>query len=69
MLQVIIQISFNQFSIKLFFNKAGDNLQVSYRYALYDSYGIERSTIELLYIVSYVSSLVIGTFTSALADR
>ncbi len=47
----------------------GDNLPSSYRYALYDSYGIDRSNIELLNVVSYGSSLLIGTFTSALADR
>ncbi|CAF1200156.1 unnamed protein product [Rotaria sp. Silwood1] len=47
----------------------GDSLQGSYRYALYDSYQISRSTIELLYVISYGSSLFIGTFAASLADR
>ncbi|CAF3485656.1 unnamed protein product [Rotaria sp. Silwood1] len=47
----------------------GDSLQGSYRYALYDSYQISRSPIELLYVISYGSSLFIGTFAASLADR
>jgi hypothetical protein len=65
-----MQISFDQFLRKLLFQTVvGDTLQGSYRYALYDSYGIARSNIELLNVASYGSSLLIGTFTSALADR
>ncbi|UJR32779.1 hypothetical protein I4U23_020239 [Adineta vaga] len=48
---------------------AGDNLYGSYRYALLASYGISRSTVELLYVIGYISSLVIGTFVASLADR
>ncbi|CAF3971137.1 unnamed protein product [Adineta steineri] len=43
---------------------AGNNLHGSYRYALYESYGLSRSNIELIYIVSYTSSLVIDTGAS-----
>ncbi|CAF1014426.1 unnamed protein product [Adineta steineri] len=45
-------------------NIAGNNLHGSYRYALYESYGLSRSNIELIYIVSYTSSLVIDTGAS-----
>ncbi len=48
---------------------AGDKLPGSYQYALYDSYEINRSTIELLYAVTYGSSLLIGTLAVLLADR
>jgi hypothetical protein len=58
------------FTKTFFFQTAvGNHLPDSYRYALYDSYNIDRSNIELLNVVSYGSSLLIGTFTSALADR
>ncbi|CAF1431178.1 unnamed protein product [Adineta steineri] len=47
---------------------AGNHLHGSYRSALYESYGLSRSNIELIYIVAYTSSLVIGTFAASLAD-
>ncbi|CAF3687802.1 unnamed protein product, partial [Adineta steineri] len=48
--------------------KSGNHLHGSYRYALYESYGLSRSNIESIYIVAYTSSLVIGTFAASLAD-
>ncbi|CAF1302018.1 unnamed protein product [Adineta steineri] len=49
-------------------NIAGDCLHGSHRYALYESYGLSCSNIQFIYIVSYTSSLVIGTFAASLAD-
>ncbi|CAF0846796.1 unnamed protein product [Adineta ricciae] len=47
---------------------AGDNLYGSYRYALLESYGMSRSTIEVMYVLGYISSLLIGTVAASLAD-
>ncbi|CAF1175357.1 unnamed protein product [Adineta steineri] len=49
-------------------NIAGSHLHGSYRYALFESYGLNRSNIELIYIIGYTSSLVIGTFAASLTD-
>ncbi|CAF1314601.1 unnamed protein product [Adineta steineri] len=48
---------------------AGNNLQGSYRYALYDSYGLQRSTIQRIYLATSISTLFLGTLTSSLADK
>ncbi|UJR12423.1 hypothetical protein I4U23_016599 [Adineta vaga] len=54
--------------IGYFLAEAGNSLPNSYRYVLYDSYGITRPTIELFYVTFFGSSLFIGTFTTSLAD-
>eukprot|EP01119_Soliformovum_irregulare_P011748 TRINITY_DN2976_c1_g1_i1.p1 TRINITY_DN2976_c1_g1~~TRINITY_DN2976_c1_g1_i1.p1 ORF type:complete len:430 (-),score=110.92 TRINITY_DN2976_c1_g1_i1:68-1357(-) len=46
-----------------------DWLQGPYVYALYESYGYDRSQIAVLFIGGFVSSLVFGTFVGALADK
>ncbi|CAF4117438.1 unnamed protein product [Adineta steineri] len=48
---------------------AGNNLQGPYRYALYDSYDRQRSTIQRLYLVAGLSTLFLGTIVSSLADK
>ncbi|CAF1456414.1 unnamed protein product [Adineta ricciae] len=50
-------------------NLAANSLQLSYRYAIYDSYGYPRATVEFFYIVAHMSTLFIGTFLASLADR
>ncbi|UJR37617.1 hypothetical protein I4U23_030314 [Adineta vaga] len=48
---------------------AANHLPGAYRYAIYQSYGISRSTIELFYVIYYGSALFIGTFIASLADK
>jgi MFS family permease len=46
-----------------------DWLQGPYIFALYETYGLPKSDIALLFIASYLSSLFFGTFISSLADK
>ncbi|VDN52523.1 unnamed protein product [Dracunculus medinensis] len=48
---------------------AGDWLQGPHIYALYDSYGIDKHNIELLFIAGFGSSLLFGTFVASIADK
>ncbi|CAF0906962.1 unnamed protein product [Adineta steineri] len=50
-------------------SRAGNSLQLSYRYPIYASYGYSRSTIEFFYIIAHASALLIGTIFASLADR
>lgn len=47
----------------------GDWLQGPYVYALYEKYGYSPAQIGQLFIAGFGSSLVVGTFVGALADR
>lgn len=47
----------------------GDWLQGPYVYALYEKYGYSPAQIGQLFIAGFGSSLVVGTFIGALADR
>ncbi|UJR10953.1 hypothetical protein I4U23_015138 [Adineta vaga] len=38
-------------------------------YALFDSYGIDRATIEQFFVYCFIASLFVGTFVASLADR
>ncbi|KAI6175864.1 hypothetical protein M3Y97_00736200 [Aphelenchoides bicaudatus] len=48
---------------------AGDWLQGPHVYALYESYGMTKHQIELLFIAGFGSSLVFGTFIGSIADK
>ncbi|KAF8373423.1 samt-1 [Pristionchus pacificus] len=48
---------------------AGDWLQGPHVYALYDSYGMSKHQIELLFIAGFGSSLVFGTVIGSFADK
>ncbi|GMR48918.1 hypothetical protein PMAYCL1PPCAC_19113 [Pristionchus mayeri] len=48
---------------------AGDWLQGPHVYALYDSYGMTKHQIELLFIAGFGSSLVFGTVIGSFADK
>ncbi|CAF3613720.1 unnamed protein product [Adineta steineri] len=47
----------------------GNCLQSSYRYAIFDSYGLRRTTIERIYLCANISTLTLGTLTSSLSDK
>lgn len=53
---------------QILWSAAGDWLQGSYPYALYESYGFNQHDIGLLFIASCGSSIVFGTFAGGLAD-
>ncbi|CAF0848880.1 unnamed protein product [Adineta steineri] len=57
------------FLIGNLFVAAANHLPGAYRYAIYQSHGINRSTIELFYVGYYASTLLIGTFIASLADK
>uniref|UniRef100_A0A915BHX8 Molybdate-anion transporter n=1 Tax=Parascaris univalens TaxID=6257 RepID=A0A915BHX8_PARUN len=48
---------------------AGDWLQGPHVYALYESSGMSKHEIELLFVGGFASSLLFGTFIAALADK
>ncbi|CAF1505001.1 unnamed protein product [Adineta ricciae] len=48
---------------------AGDWLQGPHVYALYESYGIEKHEIEILFIAGFGSSMILGTLVASLADK
>ncbi|CAI4227189.1 unnamed protein product [Auanema sp. JU1783] len=48
---------------------AGDWLQGPHVYALYDSYGMSKHQIEILFIAGFGSSLVFGTIVGSFADK
>lgn len=48
---------------------SADWLQGPYVYALYESYGFDRSAIAFLFIGGFMSSMVFGTFVGSLADK
>lgn len=48
---------------------AGDWLQGPHVYALYDSYGMTKHDIELLFVAGFGSSLLFGTFVGSIADK
>ncbi|VDN01606.1 unnamed protein product [Thelazia callipaeda] len=48
---------------------AGDWLQGPHVYALYDSYGMTKHEIELLFVAGFASSLIFGTFIASIADK
>ncbi|CAF4405244.1 unnamed protein product, partial [Adineta steineri] len=47
----------------------GNCLQSSYRYAIFDSYDLRRTTIERIFLCTHISTLTIGTLTSSLSDK
>ncbi|XP_003380351.1 major facilitator superfamily domain-containing protein 5 [Trichinella spiralis] len=47
---------------------AGDWLQGPHVYALYQSYGMQKHEIELLFAVGFGSSMIFGTVVGAFAD-
>jgi len=48
---------------------AADWLQGPHVYALYESYGIQKHEIEVLFIAGFGSSMVFGTIVASLADK
>ncbi|UJR37609.1 hypothetical protein I4U23_030306 [Adineta vaga] len=48
---------------------AGDWLQGPHVYALYESYGIQKHEIEILFIAGFGSSMILGTIVASLADK
>ena len=48
---------------------AGDWLQGPHVYALYESYGIQKHEIEILFIAGFGSSMIFGTLVASLADK
>ncbi|CAB3405720.1 unnamed protein product [Caenorhabditis bovis] len=48
---------------------AGDWLQGPHVYALYESYGMTKHQIEILFIAGFGSSLIFGTFIGSIADK
>jgi hypothetical protein len=48
---------------------AGDWLQGPHVYALYESYGMSKHEIEILFIAGFGSSLLFGTFVGSIADK
>ncbi|CAF4185973.1 unnamed protein product [Adineta steineri] len=66
--QVFKQLQFN-YLIGYALAAAGNNLQSSYRYAIFDSYDLKRSTIERIFLCAHISTLTLGTLTSSLADK
>ncbi|VDP07578.1 unnamed protein product [Heligmosomoides polygyrus] len=52
-----------------FFPSAGDWLQGPHVYALYQSYGMTKHQIELLFIAGFGSSLLFGTVIGSFADK
>lgn len=48
---------------------AGDWLQGPHVYALYESYGIAKHEIEILFIAGFGSSMIFGTIVASLADK
>ncbi|CAI5448137.1 unnamed protein product [Caenorhabditis angaria] len=48
---------------------AGDWLQGPHVYALYESYGMTKHQIEILFIAGFGSSLLFGTFIGSIADK
>ncbi|KAM3723813.1 Molybdate-anion transporter [Dirofilaria immitis] len=48
---------------------AGDWLQGPHVYALYDSYGMTKHEIELLFVAGFGSSLMFGTFIASISDK
>uniref|UniRef100_A0A0M3IDI6 Ion_trans_2 domain-containing protein n=2 Tax=Ascaris TaxID=6251 RepID=A0A0M3IDI6_ASCLU len=48
---------------------AGDWLQGPHVYALYESSGMSKHEIELLFVGGFASSLFFGTFIASLADK
>ncbi|CAF1117750.1 unnamed protein product [Adineta ricciae] len=52
-----------------FLMAAANHLPGAYRYAIYQSYGINRATIELFYVIYYGSALFLGTFVASLSDQ
>ncbi len=55
--------------LKYFLISAGDWLQGPHVYALYESYGIKKHEIEILFIAGFGSSMVFGTIVASLADK
>ena len=47
----------------------GDWLQGPHVYALYESYGIGKHEIEILFIAGFGASMVFGTIVASLADK
>jgi hypothetical protein len=47
----------------------GDWLQGPYVYALYEKYGYSPAQIGQLFIAGFGSSMIVGTFVGALADK
>eukprot|EP01103_Thecamoeba_quadrilineata_P014877 TRINITY_DN4537_c0_g1_i3.p1 TRINITY_DN4537_c0_g1~~TRINITY_DN4537_c0_g1_i3.p1 ORF type:complete len:384 (-),score=26.85 TRINITY_DN4537_c0_g1_i3:309-1460(-) len=58
-----------KFLIAYFLAAGADWLQGPYIYALYETYGLPKSDIALLFISSYMSSIIFGTFIASLADK
>uniref|UniRef100_A0A915HDM4 Molybdate-anion transporter n=1 Tax=Romanomermis culicivorax TaxID=13658 RepID=A0A915HDM4_ROMCU len=48
---------------------AGDWLQGPHVYALYESYGMSKHDIELLFVAGFGSSVIFGTFIGSFADK
>ena len=52
-----------------FYSAAGDWLQGPYVYALYESYGMSKQDIELLFVAGFGASMVFGPIAGSLADK
>jgi hypothetical protein len=63
------QVFSNYLTVHTALSLAGDWLQGPHVYALYESYGMSKHRIELLFIAGFGSSLVFGTFIGSIADK
>lgn len=57
------------FSLCVILFVAGDWLQGPYVYALYESYGMAKQDIELLFVAGFGASMVFGPIAGSLADK
>ncbi|CAF1583906.1 unnamed protein product, partial [Adineta steineri] len=55
--------------IYILLSYSGNHLQSSYRYAIFDSYGLRRTTIERIFLCAHISTLTLGTLISSLSDK
>ncbi|CAF1508998.1 unnamed protein product [Adineta steineri] len=62
------QLQFN-YLIGFALAAAGNSLQSSYRYAIFDTYGLGRTTIERIFLCAHIATLTLGTLTSSLSDK
>ncbi|CAF1444320.1 unnamed protein product [Adineta steineri] len=65
---VFKQLQFN-YLIGYALAATGNCLQSSYRYAIFDSYDLRRTTIERIFLCAHISTLTLGTLTSSLSDK
>jgi MFS family permease len=58
-----------RYLVILLFSTGADWIQGPYIYALYETYGLSKSDIAVLFLSGYLSSMLFGTFIGSLADK